>query len=144
MVEKVDIPWPSPVGSHKLRIALRPLILGVAREHALQTHAHALDVLYGTPALLAEQIETYYAVGVDVWVHGNRTVGELEEGYFGRFDRVLRTEDEFDAEGLAQVYWVCIEDLDVQQPFLEAFCLHECDSRWQCSVDLGEFLGEAL
>ena len=89
MVEEVNIPWPSTVGSHKLRIALGPLVLGVAREHALQTHAHALDVLDGAPALLAEQVETYYAVGVDVRVHWNRTVGELDECDFGGFCRCL-------------------------------------------------------
>ena len=41
---------------------------------------------------------------------------------------VLRTELEFQPEDFVHVQWVCIEDIDIQLPFLEAFRCHQLDS----------------
>lgn len=71
MILKPDIPRPLRVQPHKVVVPGRPLVLRVARQHALQAHAHALDVLHGRPAGRAEQIETDDAVAVDVRVDGD-------------------------------------------------------------------------
>lgn len=44
---EVDIPRPLCVVSHEILVSRRPLLLGVARQHALQTHADALNVVNG-------------------------------------------------------------------------------------------------
>lgn len=61
-------PGPSP--PTKLLVAFGPLGLGVAGEHALEAHAYGFDVLDGAPALGAEQVKAYYAVGVYVRMEG--------------------------------------------------------------------------
>ena len=85
MVVEVYVPWPQAVPPDELLVAWRSLVLGVPCQHALQAHAHALDVLHGAPALLAEEVEADDAVGVDVGVHRDRSVGQVDEGYLGRF-----------------------------------------------------------
>jgi len=45
-------------------------VLRVPGKHALDTHAYALNALDGTPSVsTAEEVQTDYAVRVDVWVH---------------------------------------------------------------------------
>lgn len=68
MINKANIPRALRITPHKRLIPLRPLVLCVAREHALDTHAHAFDILHRAPACGAEQIEADDAVGVDVRV----------------------------------------------------------------------------
>lgn len=71
MIIKINVPRTLPVRFHKLSIPRRPLVLCVSGQHGLQTHAHAFDVLHGRPAGGAEEVETDYAVAVDVGVHGD-------------------------------------------------------------------------
>ena len=90
IVSKPNIPQPPPpttpparppiraAHTHtltKLIVALRPLVLRVASQHTLNTHADALDALHGAPARGAEEIQTDDAVGVDVWVDGDGAGG---------------------------------------------------------------------
>lgn len=75
VVVEVDVPGPQPVPPHKLLVAGRALVLGVAREHALYAHADTLDILHGAPALLAEEVEADEAVGVYVGMDRDRAVG---------------------------------------------------------------------
>lgn len=68
MINKIDIPRPLGVMPHELLVPFRPLVLRVPRQHALDTHAHALHILHRAPAGGAEEVEADDAVGVDVWV----------------------------------------------------------------------------
>ena len=54
IVEESNISRPLRVPPHKVLIPRRPLALGVARQHALYTHANTLDVLNRTPTLTAQ------------------------------------------------------------------------------------------
>jgi hypothetical protein len=85
MVIEIDVLGSLSVAPDKLFVARRPFVLAVARQHALDAHAHALDVLHGAPALRAEKVETYDAIGVDVWMHGNWSVVLLDKGDFWWF-----------------------------------------------------------
>ena len=85
VIIEINVLWPQAVGAHKLLVARRPLVLCVTRQHALQAHTDALDVLDGAPALLAEQVETDDAVGVDVRVDWDRAVGKLDKDDFWGF-----------------------------------------------------------
>lgn len=40
-------------------------------------------------------------------------------------DRIVRAEFELETVGLVFVQRVVVEDLDVHEPFVEAFCLHQ-------------------
>jgi hypothetical protein len=71
MILKPYIPRPLRVQPHKILVPRGPLVLRVARQHALQAHAYALDVLHGRPAGRAEEVETDDAVAVDVGVDGD-------------------------------------------------------------------------
>jgi hypothetical protein len=71
----------------KLLIPGRPLLLCVARQHALQTDTHALDIVDWAPALLVQQVQTDDAVGVDVRVVRDRVGVGFDEGYFGGLGR---------------------------------------------------------
>lgn len=75
VVIEVDVPGPQPIALHEFIVARRSLILRVASQHALQAHTNALDVLYGTPALLTKQIEAYDAIRVDVRMYWYGSVG---------------------------------------------------------------------
>lgn len=68
---KPNIPRPPLITRHKLLIPRRPLVLGIRSQHALDTHAHALDRLHGRPASAAEEVEADDAVAVDVRVDGD-------------------------------------------------------------------------
>lgn len=83
MVVEVDIAGSLAVGPNEVSIARRPLVLRVAGQHALEAHAHALDVLDGAPALRAEQVKTYDAIRVDMGVNGDRPVGQLKKDDLG-------------------------------------------------------------
>ena len=85
VVQEIDIARTPSIAPHKLLITWRPFVLHIPCEHTLYTHADALDVLDGTPALSAQQIQTNDAVGVDVRVDGDGTVGAEEEGDLGGF-----------------------------------------------------------
>lgn len=50
------------------------------------------------------------------------------EGEKERTNWILGTELEFQPEHFVHVEWVCVEDFDVELPFLEAFCGHQLDS----------------
>lgn len=93
MVVEIDVSGPQSVALDEFIVAWRPLILCVASQHALKTHADALNILHRTPALLAEQIKAYNAVRVDVRMYWYGSVWQLDEGHFGRFypDFSLRT-----------------------------------------------------
>lgn len=79
---KLDVPRPRCVVPYEVLVAWWPLLLRVAREHALETHADALYVVHGAPAGSVEEVEADNAVGVDVWVprYGMRVV--LNEDHF--------------------------------------------------------------
>lgn len=90
LINKSNIPGPLSIPPHKLLIPRRALRPRVPRQHTLNTHTHALDILHGAPALGPEEIEAYYAVAVDMGMEGDGAggLGEGEEGYFGCFCRV--------------------------------------------------------
>ena len=85
MIIEIDITRPSPVVQYELLVPLRPLVLGVPSQHALQAHAYALHILHRRPALHAKQIQTNDAVRVNVWMHGYWAVGAGKEGHFWGF-----------------------------------------------------------
>lgn len=85
MVVEIDVPRPQSVAPYELFVSRRPLILGVSCQHALQGHAHALNVLHRAPSLLAQQVETDDAVRVNVGVYRYWSVGLLDKGHFRRF-----------------------------------------------------------
>ena len=89
VVEKVDIFRPQAVAAHKLLVPWRALTLSVSREHALQAHADALDILHRAPPLLAEEVEADDAVGVYVRVDGDRPVGQVDKRDLGGFCRAM-------------------------------------------------------
>lgn len=74
VVVKVNVAWPLPIAPYKLIITWRSLVLRVAGQHALNTHADCFHVLHRAPALGAEQVETDDAVGVDVRMDRDRSV----------------------------------------------------------------------
>jgi hypothetical protein len=85
MEHEADIPWTLGVVLDKVLVARRPLLLRVAGQHTLQADADALDVVDGAPALAVEEVETYDAVGVDVWVPGDWVGVVADEDDFGSF-----------------------------------------------------------
>ena len=91
MVVEIDIPRSEPVCPYELLVAGRPLILRVPCQHALQAHAHTLDILHGAPALLSEEIEADDAVGVDVGMYWDGSIGQMDEGdLWGFYEEVAR------------------------------------------------------
>jgi len=46
MIIEINISWAFPVVGHEVLVSLRTLILSVPRQHALQTHANTLHILY--------------------------------------------------------------------------------------------------
>jgi hypothetical protein len=73
------------VSPDKLLVSWRAFILRISRQHALDAHADALDILDRTPALGPEEIEADDSVAVDVRVHGDWTGGRADKGNFRRF-----------------------------------------------------------
>jgi hypothetical protein len=88
---EVNVPWPPRVVPYEVLITWRSLIFGVACKHTLQAYAYTLHIVYRTPCLSVEQIETYYAVRVDVRVHRYGMGGVFHEDNFGCFWRVVST-----------------------------------------------------
>lgn len=85
-----DISWPPLVVLYEVLVARWALVLLVTGKHALQAHAHALDIVNGTPALSVEQVETDETVRVHVWVHRDlRGCGSGDERHFRCFDGLL-------------------------------------------------------
>jgi hypothetical protein len=82
MEHKVNIPWPLRIIPDEILIPLRPLLLRITRQHALQTHTDALDIVDGRPTRAVEQVEADDAVGIDVRVPGDGVVGVANEGDF--------------------------------------------------------------
>jgi hypothetical protein len=85
VVVELDIPWAQPITPHKFFVSWWTLVLGIASQHTLDAHADALHVLDRTPALLAQKIETDEAVGVDMGMHRNWPVRELDKCDLWRF-----------------------------------------------------------
>ncbi len=85
VIIEMNIPRTLQVAPHKLFIPRRTFVLVVARQHALDAHAYALDVLHGAPALIAQQVQTDDAVGVDMGVHRDGAIRGLNERHFRRF-----------------------------------------------------------
>lgn len=81
---KRNIPRPLRIIPHKILISNRPLLLRITRQHALQTHTYALNIVNGRPTAAVQQVEADDAVGVDVRVVGDRVHGVADEGDFGR------------------------------------------------------------
>lgn len=84
MIVEIDVLGPLSVCADKVLVAWGALVLAVARQHALDAHAHTLDVLDGAPALRAEQVEADDAIGIYVRVHRDRTIVLLDEGNLWR------------------------------------------------------------
>jgi len=87
MKEEINVSRPPDVRPAKRLVPRRPLVLAVAREHALDAHADTLDVVDGRPALPVQQVEADDAVAVDVGMGGNGPWGIVDAGecYFGCF-----------------------------------------------------------
>jgi hypothetical protein len=64
MKYEIDIPWPLRIVPYEVLIPGGPLLLRIAREHALQGDADALDIVYGAPTLAIKKVEANDAVGV--------------------------------------------------------------------------------
>jgi hypothetical protein len=79
---KPNIPRPLLIIPHEVLVSLRPLLLRITRQHALQAHANRLDVLDRRPPAAVQQVEADDAVGVDVWVVWDRVRVGLDEDYF--------------------------------------------------------------
>lgn len=75
LIDEPDVAGPLCVPAYEFFVAGGSFVLGVARQHALDAHADALDVLDWAPALGAEQIEADDAIGVDVGVDGDGPLG---------------------------------------------------------------------
>jgi hypothetical protein len=85
VVKEFHVSRAQPITFHKFFVSRWTLFLGVARQHALNTHAHALNILNWTPALLTKEVETNKAVRVNVRVNWDRAIMELDERNFGWF-----------------------------------------------------------
>lgn len=144
MVVEINVLWPQSVAPDKLLVSRRSLVLAVARQHALEAHAHALDVLHRTPALRSQKVKTYDAIGVDVRVDGNRTVVFLDKSHLWRFYGILAAESELQPVDLALVDGVLIENLYVEEPFFEIVGRDQGDAWGQAAVYLLQFLAKAF
>lgn len=85
MVVEVDVFRAQAVASDEFFVSRWAFVLGIACQHTLQAHAHALHILNRAPALLAQKVKTDDAVRVDMRVYGYRTVGQLDKGHLRRF-----------------------------------------------------------
>lgn len=56
LVYEANVSRPLRIPAHKFVVAWWSLVLSITSQHALKTHAHALNVLNGRPALSSEQI----------------------------------------------------------------------------------------
>lgn len=56
LVDEANIPRSLRIPLYEFIIAWRSLVSGITGQHTLKTHAHALNILNGRPALSSEQI----------------------------------------------------------------------------------------
>jgi len=138
MIEVVDFPGSQSIVPNKLFISRRTFAFSVTREHALNAHADTLDILHRAPALLAQEIEAYVAVGVDMGMNGNRSIGKVDKDDLRCLNRIGCAEFETQSESLVHVEWICIEDLDVHEPLVEAISICDGDSWWERSMDFSK------
>jgi len=105
MVIKFHISWTFCIGSHEFLVSWGPLGFGVPRQHALQAHANALNVLNRTPTLLPQEIQAYETIRVDVRVDGNRSWGvcRMDKCDFWWFYGIGLAKAELESEDLAHV-----------------------------------------
>ena len=92
LIDEPDVSGPLCVPANEILVAGGTLVFGVARQHALDAHADALDVVHGAPALVAKQVEADDTVGVDVRVNGDSPLRRF--GYecdFRRFWIAMRS-----------------------------------------------------
>ena len=80
----MNVLWAPVHTAHELVISLRTLVLGVAAQHALDAHAHALNALHGRPTrVAAEKIEADDAVGVDCCIVSLHISNGIDGTYCG-------------------------------------------------------------
>ena len=140
MKNKIHIPGPESIRPNELIIALGPLGLLITDQHALNTQTRALDILHGTPALTRQQVETDYAVAVDMRMEGDgaRGRGGADEDDFRCFDRVRCAEGELQAVRVVCVHWMRGGDRDVHCPDLEVGGGYQSDARGEgAGVEFG-------
>jgi hypothetical protein len=80
----VDIPRPTSITPNKCLVPWRSFILRVAGKHALQADAYTFDIVNRRPCSFVKEVETYYAVGVDVRVYWNGMGVVFDEYDLGR------------------------------------------------------------
>lgn len=85
MVVELHVPRAQAVASDELFVTRRTLVLCIASEHTLDTHADALYVLNWTPTLSTKEIQTYDAIRVDMRMHRDWSISKLDESDLGRF-----------------------------------------------------------
>lgn len=94
IINKPNIPRSRTIIPHKILIPWRTLAPRIARQHALDRHAHTLHVLYWAPATRGasmpgggEQVQADVPIAIDVWVNWYWAWwgGEEDECYFWRF-----------------------------------------------------------
>ncbi len=83
MVIEGDVSRSLAVTTHKFFVARWTLVLGVACQHALDAHTDTLDTLNRTPALRAEKVQAYDAVGINVGMHRYWSIIQLDESDLG-------------------------------------------------------------
>jgi len=140
MKDKSNIFWPTGIPPHEVIIIGRSLVFSISCQHALKAHAHALHVLDGAPAGFVEQVEAYYAVGVDVWVDGDLAVFPFNEHDFWCFYGIIAVESETKPEDLVLVQRIVVKYFDIHLPFLQILGRYEGYSRGKLLVDFCEFL----
>jgi hypothetical protein len=150
VIQKFYIPRSLSVHTHKLFVARRSFVFVVAREHALYAHADGLGALDGAPSLVPQEIETYYPVRIDVWVHGDWTAWSIHKGDFWRLliclldDRLESDEGrwqqgftygvgfgegKFQLVNISIIQRVVIQDANIKEPLLQVVAIHELDAR---------------
>ena len=85
VIVELDVLRPRLVCADEVGVAFGTVVFCVAREHALDAHTYALNILYGAPARGAQEVQAYDAVRVDVRVHGYRPALLLREDDLGGF-----------------------------------------------------------
>lgn len=83
MVIECNIPRSLAVTAHKLLVTRWSLVLGVACQHTLNAHTNTLNTLNWAPALRAEKVQAYDAVGVNMRVHWYRSIIQLDKSHLG-------------------------------------------------------------
>lgn len=138
MVVEVYVSGSQAVSAYEVLIARWSLIPSVPRQHALKTHAYTLHILNRAPSLCSEQVKTNDAIGIDMRMHRNWSIFELDEGYLGRLcytnissscivqqvsrahtNRIGVAELKLQTVCLASIQRVLVKNLDVKEPFFQ-------------------------